>query len=297
MNKYVDTHIHSNLSDGSLPVSDIVEIAKKNTSIFSITDHDTIVNPIEIRPLLDKDSPIAIPGIEISAYTQDISHNKILIHILGYGFSQSSILDQLLNKLKENRYNTNYTFFHQTLNRYQNLSLDNFVGIDFGKYCRFTKYMATFLKEHYKDVKNINDALLYLGQNRPVYTDYDVNAKTAIDAIHSANGFAILAHPTEYKIKYNLNRYDLETLVKKMISYGIDGIEAFYSESDSDDMKFLHHLSQKYNLLYSCGSDFHHPESTKIIGYGINNNLCISETSLTQKIIQNGLFFNHGGSR
>lgn len=297
MNKYIDTHIHSNLSDGSLPISDIVEIAKKNTSIFSITDHDTIISPQEITPILDNNAPIAVPGVEISAYTQDISHNKMLIHILGYGFSQSNILDQLLNQLKENRYNTNYTFFHQTLNRYHNLSLDNFVGIDFGKYCRFAKYMANFLKEQHKDVRNINEALLYLGQNRPVYTDYDVNAKTAIDAIHSANGFAVLAHPTEYKVKYNLNRYEIETLVKRMISYGIDGIEAFYSESEPDDMKFLYYLSQKYNLLYSCGSDFHHLASGKVIGYGMNNNLCISETSLTQKIIQNGLFFNQRISR
>ena len=298
MSRFVDTHIHSNISDGSLSVPEVVDITKKHTSVFSITDHDTIICPSLIKPLLnDADCAIAVPGIEISAYITDKTHGKILVDVLGYGFNQSHEFNGLLHRFKEHRNESNKLFMRQVLGKHKNLSHEHFSGINTVRYCRFAKYMSAILLSRTEKPEEFTDVLKYLEYNQPVYMDYHVKTRTAIDAIHSANGVAVLAHPTEYKAKYGLKKSELIRMIKYVASIGIDGIETYYSESSNEEMEWLLFVTQQHNLLYSGGSDFHHPEKNKIIGYGIDDNLCLKETSLATKMVQERLYFNKGGLR
>ena len=74
----IDMHVHSNNSDGTLSVKELIEEAKsKNIDSFALTDHDTIQG-IEEYLNLDADYPV-IYGIELSTYL----HGKP-VHILGY---------------------------------------------------------------------------------------------------------------------------------------------------------------------------------------------------------------------
>lgn len=96
------------------------------------------------------------------------------------------------------------------------------------------------------------------------------NVKKLIQAIHNAGGIAVLAHPACY---WALN---LEKLVKKLVEYGLDGIETYYPyprfrkivkfHSSKDVIK----IAEKYpNLIRTGGNDFHgtkfHP--TKLQGW------------------------------
>lgn len=83
------------------------------------------------------------------------------------------------------------------------------------------------------------------------------NVKKLIQAIHNAGGIAVLAHPA---CCWALN---LERFVKKLVSYGLDGIETYYPYPrhrgiikfySSKDVKYI---ANKYNLIKTGGTDCH----------------------------------------
>ena len=86
---------------------------------------------------------------------------------------------------------------------------------------------------------------------------YSRNAKRTIEAIHSAGGIAVLAHPCCYWA-INLDRF-----VKKLISYGLDGIEVYYPYNRFRKIVKFHSrrapfkIAQKYNLIITGGLDNH----------------------------------------
>lgn len=84
------------------------------------------------------------------------------------------------------------------------------------------------------------------------------NVPKLISAIHDAGGIAVLAHPACYWA------LSLEGLVKKLMAYGLDGIETYYPyprfrrivkfHSAKDVVK----IANKYpELIKTGGSDFH----------------------------------------
>ena len=84
------------------------------------------------------------------------------------------------------------------------------------------------------------------------------NVPKLIKAIHGAGGIAVLAHPACYWA------VSLERLVKKLMKYGLDGIEVYYPYPrfrkivkfhSSRDVK---RIADKYpELIQTGGTDFH----------------------------------------
>ena len=81
--------------------------------------------------------------------------------------------------------------------------------------------------------------------------------KKLIKAIHNAGGIAVLAHPA---CCWAIN---LESFVKKLISYGLDGIEVYYPyKRHRGIIKFhtakeVERIADKYNLIKTGGTDLH----------------------------------------
>lgn len=81
--------------------------------------------------------------------------------------------------------------------------------------------------------------------------------KKVIEAIHEANGVAILAHPACCWV-FNLNDY-----IKKLIKFGLDGLEVYYKYSRHRSIikfhseKKIKKIAKKYNLLKTGGTDEH----------------------------------------
>lgn len=81
--------------------------------------------------------------------------------------------------------------------------------------------------------------------------------KKVIEAIHSAGGIAVLAHPC------CCNVVNLDGFVKKLVSWGLDGIETHYPydrfrgvvKFSSRELPFK--LAEKYSLIQTGGSDEH----------------------------------------
>ena len=119
--------------------------------------------------------------------------------------------------------------------------------------------------------------------------DYELDCRKVISTIKKADGYVVLAHPMSYK----LNKEKISSIISKLVNYGIDGIEIYQSDCSIEDSLYLKQLAKDHCLLTSVGSDFHRSINSdgRIIGRGINNNLCINETSLTNKILEKKKYY------
>lgn len=81
--------------------------------------------------------------------------------------------------------------------------------------------------------------------------------KKVIKAIHNAGGIAVLAHPACCFV------FSLERFVKKLIKFGLDGIEIYYPYSRHRKIvkfhtsKSVEKIADKYKLIKTGGTDEH----------------------------------------
>ena len=67
MEKFIDLHVHSNASDGTLTPSQVVALAEeKKLKAFALTDHDTTAGLEEALEAARNSSVEVVPGIELS---------------------------------------------------------------------------------------------------------------------------------------------------------------------------------------------------------------------------------------
>lgn len=84
------------------------------------------------------------------------------------------------------------------------------------------------------------------------------NPKKVIDAIHSAGGIAVLAHPCCYWC------LSLDKFIQKLVKMGLDGVEVYYPYDritrivKFHSRKTVKKLAEKYNLLLTGGEDQHY---------------------------------------
>ncbi|MDK2932726.1 MAG: 3,5-nucleoside bisphosphate phosphatase [Clostridiales bacterium] len=263
MSKYIDLHTHTIASDGSMTPSQLVQYAaQKHLAAIAITDHDT-VKGVEEAVVQGKQSNIeVIPGVEISV---DFEGE---MHILGYFIDvESPILNNTLERLKTFRKQRNPQII-QKLNE---------LGIEITMAEVQRKANSEIIgRPHIADVmiqkgyiSSIDEAFdKYLDKGKPAYVKKQkLLPKEGIELIKQAGGFAVLAHP----IYLEEEGVELEILLKQLIQYGLDGIEAYYSEYTKGTQNKYLAIANKYNLIVTGGSDFHGKTKPKLdlgTGYG-----------------------------
>lgn len=76
----IDLHMHTTDSDGTITVEDLLaEILQKGIQLFSVTEHDTMVNTEKVRAFAEANGLRYIRGVELTAYDEGRRH------VLGYG--------------------------------------------------------------------------------------------------------------------------------------------------------------------------------------------------------------------
>lgn len=293
--KYIDLHIHSNNSDGTFTPKQLVDIANKNNvRMLSITDHDSISGLDEFKYNIPYDM-LGVKGIEFSSFIMD-NNEKIKLHILGYCFDENNYLFQsLVNEMNKKRIDKHLKLLKEVKEKIKRISEDELKKININKYCWFDKEVISCLERAKYSKEIIEELKMYYKINRFSYgSDYDLDVKRVIEAIHLAGGYVILAHPMAYKFSNDKDK--ILKIIKKLINMGIDGIEIYQSDCLSVDTIWLDKIVTDNNLLYSVGSDFHRTNNSdgRQIGLGIDGNLCIVETSLTNEIINKRLYFKGG---
>ncbi len=267
---YIDLHVHSNASDGTLTPTELVDLAVSNhLSAIALTDHDTLDGireaSIAAKNWTDKGHPIRlIPGTELS-----LAYKNIDIHILGLFLDpDNEILLQELEMAREKREIRNEKMAQNLRDAGIDITIEQ-LRREEGEAVLTRAHFAKYLTNH-GYTKTTKDAFTkYLGQDTPYYVKREyITPKRGIELIHEAGGLAILAHPLLYKFSLN----EIEELVDYLCNFHLDGIEAIYSLNTGFDEGHIRRIANKYNLVISGGSDFHGANKPDIkLGTGFGN--------------------------
>ncbi len=276
--KYIDLHVHSNASDGTLTPTEVVSLATSlSLSAIALTDHDTVAGVAEAQAaalvMSDARDPLRIiPGAEISA-----AYNGRDIHILGLFLdTENSSFIKTLNEAVAKREERNEKMAANLRGAGIDITVDKLKAAE-GEAVLTRAHFAKYMTEHGFTKSNKDAFDRFLNDSSPYYVPRDyLSPEATIHLIHEAGGLAVLAHPLLYK--YNLEQLDV--LIALLAECGLDGIEAIYSLNTGFDEGILRRYANRYNLSITGGSDFHGLNKPDIsLGSG-KGNLKIPESLL-----------------
>lgn len=250
--KYIDLHTHTYYSDGILTPTDNIKIARINgIDILAITDHDKTDGYEESRIAGERYQVQIVPGTEISTDNY---------HILGLGVDiKNKDLVSLLDKSAEEQRKVCASRIDALRMRGIPITFEKVLEIFPKSRLGKMNIMYTMMQdrecqdyfvknEGQRLTKEIYDAYLR-DENGKWVSDKltSITPKMAIEAVHSAGGIAILAHPP-------LDVKDMKEM-DILLREGIDGIEV-QVRANGENQKFID-FANKNNLLITYGSDFH----------------------------------------
>lgn len=249
--KVADLHVHSNNSDGSDSVENLVkEIKKANIEIFALTDHDTIAGCIEITKYIPENIKF-IPSIELTCQTGDIK-----CHILGFNCNPADEkLNALIQKGKELRrkkLETRLDYIKNVL--HIDLTNDELNWL-YSRKSVVKTHLANLLVKRKMAKTNVEAMQKYLDGIKTGNTRFSI--EEAIDAIVTSGGIPVWAHPLGGEGEKHIAHEKFMPRLEKMIAYGIKGLECYYSRYTLEEVKFLITCANSNNLLISGGSDYH----------------------------------------
>lgn len=240
-----DLHIHTDFSDGTMSPEQVVkEASKLNLHTIAITDHDT-VDAIEIAQIVGNMEGVdVIPAIELSS-----NYSSTDIHLLGYfiDIKNSAFLEKLaelrserverIKKITKKLRALGVNIEHQEV---FDVSKEGSPGRMHIADVLCSKGYCNSIRESFQK---------YLSDNGPAYVPKEaLTLKDAIELIISSDGVPVLSHP-------GTNKRD--TLIPKMVEYGLQGIEVYYPTHQPEAVKRYKRIAKKYDLVVTGGSDCH----------------------------------------
>ena len=255
-----DLHLHSNNSDGSATVKELVEaVLNSGIKIFALTDHDTVAGVNEAEKYTPKGIKF-IKGVELTCKTKDIK-----CHILGYNINpenkELTELIELGKKLRRQKLETRIKY------------LKDVWDIEFTKeeldwlYSRKSvvkTHIANILVNRGLSDNNVDAMKKYLDDCKTGNTKF--NGEVAIKTIKKAGGIPVWAHPLGGEGEEHLSEEEFLPKLKTMIECGIQGLECYYSRYSIQEIEFLVKCAKENNLFISGGSDWHGTNKTVPLG-------------------------------
>lgn len=294
MEKIIDLHIHTTISDGALTPKEIIdEAVKNNVHTIAIADHDTIdAYTNDLENYAKENNINLIHAVEISTKTK-----KAGIHVLGYDFDLQN--EQFKNKLSLLR-NARHDYLFNVAKKLNELGyILNTEELD--KIEAVTKAHIALDIVNNKD----NEELLLknfghipskgefietiMNENCPAYVKKEsITPKEAAELIRNANGKVVLAHPVAYTYEDNLTDEEIMNIATEMQA---DGIETNYiyvdrNENKINDISKWTKLAKEKNFFTTIGSDFHNYDPIRPKVGLINEDINLSLEEI-QTIINN----------
>ncbi len=246
----IDLHIHSIYSDGTQTPDEIVRIAvRKGLQAIAITDHDTMAGTREALEAGRRAGLEVVPGLELSAFL-----NETYLHILGYGMDfNDPALAQGLSRLQIARDERNLKIVNKIRELGFDISMEDVKRLShIGQTGR--PHIARILVAR-GAVRNMTDAFeKFLKKGAPAYfSRFVYTAMEAIRIIKQAGGLAVLAHPVQIDPSFK----NFSDLMDELVALGLDGVELYYPTQSAGVRKKIRCVTDRYQLLYTGGSDYH----------------------------------------
>lgn len=267
----IDLHSHSSASDGIFSPKEAAEYAiGKKLKVWALTDHDTVDGLYEAaKTCAQSESQIIfLPGIEIN-----VRWPSGEFHLLGMGLRRySQDLKDLVADLTEYRRNRNQEIVDKmnldgievTLEEIEGLFAESQIG---------RPHFASYLMKIGK-VKHRQEAFdRFLGKGRPYYATHEgADLDVAVEAIRSAGGVPVLAHPLSLYVSWG----KMDETIEKIKNHGVQGLEAWHPAARINEGFKLEQLAKKLGMFVTAGSDFH--------GKGVRADRHLGKTSGDRKI-------------
>ncbi len=267
MEKYVDLHIHTTASDGTLTPRQAVELARSlGLAAVAITDHDTTSGLGEAARAGAELGVEVVPGLELSAGYRDKN-----VHILGYFIDPDApALRAALDWFVRERKSRNERIVAA-------LAADGF-HISMGEL--EAAWPATVLgRPHIAEAlvrrgyaAGIDEAFdRFLNRGRPYYRPRRrMPMDRAVAAVLASGGIACVAHPLQYGFPPD----ELEAFLRAAKTAGCAALEAYYSKYSQAQQAALRAMAARLGLAVSGGSDFHGDRKPDIqMGSGVDGSL------------------------
>ena len=254
MNKY-DLHTHTKCSDGSLPVTELIDLAiERGITHLAITDHDTVKAHLQLAANNKsyKDDEInIIKGIELSS-----QWNNMGIHIVGLNIDVNSTAIETavahqtqlrLQRVKTIAKKLTQRGFPDITQGATKLAGDSQIG---------RPHIAQYMVEEGM-VSNVGQAFnKYLGAGKVgdvsnIWPDLE----KVVEWINAAGGIAVLAHPSRYK----MTRTKRRRLMADFADAGGQAIEVCAGNQVPGVAEEMAELCSEFDFHASVGSDFHNP--------------------------------------
>lgn len=255
-----DLHCHTRLSNGSLSIDEMIALAKsKGVETIAITDHDCLTGTVRAKIIGERNGIKVITGAEISAIDPE---TKEVVHILCYLPEFPDRLEEICHYNSTVRKRASQYMMLKASQRYP-VTPELIKRCATGATNLFPQHFMQALMEIgaadgffgsvYKELfspESENNILM-----KPAFKD----AVTVIEAIHTANGIAVLAHPARCGGVDTCARY---------LQYGIDGIEVWHPSADEELTSGLLSFAKKNKILATGGSSFHGLYNEKVLTVG-----------------------------
>lgn len=263
----IDLHIRSNYSDdGFYDVEEIFKQAKmKGLEVISITDHNCARANAAASRFASLYDIAYMPGVEF-----DCQFKGTRLRVLGYYIDWNNEIFDILERASLKREKEismqRVEKFEEfsgiqidvdsliSNSRFQTITARDITRMVFNnERTRTLPFVQKYLNSAHSE-KEAMDAFSkdIFSKDGPCYVKGDYpNIKTIIDAIHQANGIAILA-------SWHVNRLSSST-IQELTGLGLDGIECFSPELEEKDMAMLLKIVKARKLLVTAGSDYHGP--------------------------------------
>lgn len=251
--KYMDMHIHTELSDGDIECKQLPStLLSKGIGVFSVTDHDCIDSYNELVNT-NLGQLEYYPGVEISSI-----YKGIKMHILAYDFNpQDEELVSLLQQVQLMR-RKRFEAMLNNMNVNMGIKFDSRIINQVETKCKSlgsANVLALLTKSGYNAPKSLLYQM-YIKPSNP-HIKYRIQCEEIIRIIKKAGGILVLAHP--YEIEREKPSINIESTISELLGLGIDGIEVYNSLHNEEMARKYLNIAHQYNALISGGSDYHGP--------------------------------------
>ena len=261
-----DLHCHSSISDGTLAPAEVVNrAAERGVKALALTDHDDVDGLGEARAAAAQRGITFINGVEIS-----VSWRTHTLHVVGLG------IDPAYPALAEGLRNVRSGRGRRAEKMADELAKVGIGGVLQGAYryagnpnmigrAHFARYLVEI--GHFKDVRSVFNR--YLAKGKPGYVAHQWAALAdAVGWIRGSGGMAVLAHPGRYMSgRKSMGKQTMREVLDEFLACGGQAIEVVSGSHTPDQYAEFARYAAEFNLLCSCGSDFHGPgESYRDLG-------------------------------
>ncbi len=247
----IDLHVHTQESDGSLSVEEVVNLAHaNNVQILGITDHESTEGIVKAQSLAKHLNLEIIPGVEFLTSYQDKE-----VHLLGYFKNVNNpTLQARLKEIREQRTALAYDMVESLRNSGFKLKWRD---VECEVKAEGTVCKGHIMKAIYNQESDSNpdwrEIAKHFRLGGVAYLPYlSHKFEDAVDLIFACGGFPVLAHPGLLP--------DPE-IIPELLAYRPIGLEVYYGywERQETLIRYYMDLAGKSAVLATGGSDFHGP--------------------------------------